>query len=139
MSGAALFAGDRLVGVIQKVPVRFEETIAATPAHLLFDDPGAARILKDAGVVLAERLVDAAYVDRLPRTGQWGGLREQYTRAVVTTLCRVDHVGFAVGGVPDSKTPALAVFTGWRLKPQGDLATLARTIAKRYRPIAGFL
>ncbi len=112
MSGAAVFAGDRLVGVIEAVPGELDRsTLRATPVHAMFEVEAAAALLRDAEVVLAEQFVDAGYVDRLPRVGHWGGVREQYTRAVVTTLCRIDHVGLAVGGAPDRRTPALAAFT----------------------------
>ncbi len=43
------------------------------------------------GASCADRVVDAAYVDALPRAGHWGGVRERYARAVVTTLCRIDR------------------------------------------------
>jgi hypothetical protein len=112
MSGAAVFAGDRLVGVVAAVPAKLDtSTLRAIPAYLLFEEPAATALLQSAGVALASQFVDAAYVDRLPRVGHWGGVREQYARAVVTTLCRIDHVGLGVGGAPDRRTPALASFT----------------------------
>ena len=112
MSGAAVFAGDRLVGVIEAVPATLDgSTLRATPVHGLFAPGAAADLLGAAGVTLAEQFVDAAYVDKLPRVGHWGGVREQYARAVVTMLCRIDHVGLAVGGATDRRTPALASFT----------------------------
>jgi hypothetical protein len=115
MSGAAVFAGDRLVGVIEAVPGRLD-ALRATRADLLFDEADAAELLREAQVAFAERTVDAAYVDALPRAGHWGGVRDRYARAVVTTLCRVDHVGLAVGGAPDRRMPALAAFTAQRLR-----------------------
>jgi rhodanese-related sulfurtransferase len=124
MSGAAVFAGDRLVGVIEAVPAQLDgSTLRATPVHALFDVGAATALLSQAHVSLADQFVDAAYVDRLPRAGHWGGVREQYTRAVVTTLCRIDHVGLAVGGASDRRTPALASFTERRFglwPPHGD-------------------
>lgn len=139
MSGAALFAGDRLVGVVKQVPGRFDSnTLNAAPAHALFEYAGAAQILQAARVSLAERTVDASYVESLPRIGHWGGVRERYTRAVVTNLCRVDHVGLAVGGAPDSRKPALAVFSGWRLRPKVNFAKLTGNLVRTKLP-SGFL
>ena len=116
MSGAAVFAGDRLIGVVQAVPARLDDSaLRATPVHLLFESAAAAALLERAHVGLATAFVDAAYVERLPTSGDWGGLREQYARAVVTTLCRIDQMGLAVGGAPDRRTPALAAFTARRL------------------------
>lgn len=112
MSGAAVFAGDRLIGVIEAVPARLDgSSLRVTPVHSLFGLAKAAALLSDATVALAEQFVDAAYVEKLPRAGHWGGVREQYTRAVVTKLCRIDHVGLAVGGASDRRIPALASFT----------------------------
>jgi len=121
MSGAAVFAGDRIVGVVEAVPARLAEgTLRATRADLLFSAVAVRAVLAAASVQLAERVVDAEYVDALPRSGSWGGVREQYTRAVVTNLCRIDHVGFAVGGAADSRMPALAAFTAQRFGPWPD-------------------
>jgi len=121
MSGAAVFAGDRLVGVIEAVPARLDgSTLRATPAHALFEATDAARLLREADVDLAPQLVDAAYVDNLPPAGHWGDVREQYTRAVVATLCRIDYLGLAVSGAPDRKMPALAAFSEQRLRPWQD-------------------
>ncbi|MEO8524106.1 MAG: serine protease [Caldimonas sp.] len=118
MSGAAVFAGDRLVGVVAAVPAKLDaSTLRATPAHVMFEVEAAASLLRNAGVALASQFVDAAYVEKLPRVGHWGGVREQYARAVVTALCRIDHVGLGVSGAPDRRTPALASFTERRLGP----------------------
>ena len=118
MSGAAVFSGDRIVGVVEAVPARLAEgTLRATRADLLFKDEAAAAVLASAAVQLSDRVVDAAYVDALPRSGDWGGVRERYTRAVVTNLCRIDHVGIKVGGVSDRRMPALAAFTAQRFGP----------------------
>ncbi|HSW25691.1 MAG TPA: hypothetical protein VLJ62_23220, partial [Burkholderiaceae bacterium] len=121
MSGAAVFAGDRLVGVVEAVPADLADgTLRATRADLLFGDDAAKTLLGDAKVRLADQVVDAAYVDALPRAGHWGGVRERYARAVVTTLCRIDHVGLAVGGVAERRTPALAAFTAQRFAAWPD-------------------
>jgi hypothetical protein len=121
MSGAAVFAGDRLAGVVEAVPAELGDgTLRATRADLLFNDDAARSILDHADVRLTDRVVDAAYVDSLPRAGHWGGVRERYTRAVVTMLCRIDHVGLAVGGVAERRTPALAAFTAQRLSAWPD-------------------
>lgn len=118
MSGSAVFAGDRIVGVVEAVPARLAEgTLRATRAGLLFNDDDARAILAASSVRRSEQVVDAAYVDALPRAGSWGGVREEYTRAVVTNLCRIDHVGFAVGGAADGRMPALAAFTAQRFGP----------------------
>jgi hypothetical protein len=112
MSGAAVFGGDRLVGVIQRVPIKFDESsLRAIPAHALFDSDTATKLLRKAKIELSKQFVDAAYVAKLPSVGHWGGAREQYARAVVTTLCRIDHIGLAVAGAPDRRTPALAAFS----------------------------
>lgn len=116
MSGAAVFAGDRLVGVIKAVPTRLDESILAAPVHLMFDDVVAVSILRDAGVTLDSQFVDAAYVDALPQAGDWGGLREQYARAVIESLCSIDDLGLAVSGALERRVPALAVFTAQRLR-----------------------
>jgi hypothetical protein len=119
MSGAAVFAGDRLVGVIEAVPARLDDsTLRATPAYSLADADAAMALLHDAEVAIAPQPVDAAYVDALPRAGHWSGVREAYTRAVVTSLLRIDRVGLAIGGAPDRSMPALAAFSArlrlWR-------------------------
>ena len=56
MSGAAVFAGDRLVGVVEAVPADLAEhgTLRATRADLLFDDAAAKALLGDAKVRLAD-------------------------------------------------------------------------------------
>lgn len=121
MSGAAVFAGDRLVGVVEAVPADLADgTLRAARADLLFDAAAARSLLGAAKVRLADQVVDAAYVDALPRAGHWGGVRERYARAVVTALCRVDHVGLAVGGVAERRTPALAAFTAQRFAAWPD-------------------
>ena len=80
MSGAAVFAGDRIVGVVEAVPARLAEgTLRATRADLLFNDEAAAAVLALAAVQLSERVVDAEYVKALPRSGDWGGVRERYS------------------------------------------------------------
>lgn len=117
MSGAAVFAGDRLVGVIEAVPVQLDSSaLRATPAYLLFDDPEAAAILRAARVEFATQYVDASYLEKLPSSGSWGGTQERYARAVVATFCSIDYLGFAVRGASDAKTPALASFAGRRLR-----------------------
>jgi hypothetical protein len=123
MSGAAVFAGDRLVGVVEAVPARLDgSTLRAVPAHLLSEVDDAAALLRNAEVAIAQQFVDATYVERLPRTGHWSGMREDYARAVVTTLLRIDYIGLAVSGAPDGKTPALAGFTDRRLRSWPDHA-----------------
>jgi hypothetical protein len=127
MSGAAVFAGDHIVGVVEAVPVQLADgALRATRADLLFDDETAAALLTGAKVRLSGRTIDAAYVDSLPRAGHWGGVRERYARAVVTNLCRIDHVGFAVGGAPDRRTPALAAFTAQRFATWPDSGPVTR-------------
>ncbi len=117
MSGAAVFAGDRLVGVIEVVPGSLDvSTLRATPVTALFDDPSAGELLRAANVEHDKRPIDASYVDMLPRSGTWRETREQYARAVLTTFCSIDHLGLAVSGIPDGRTPALAAFTGRRLR-----------------------
>lgn len=117
MSGAAVFAGDRLVGVVEAVPVKFDDsTLRATPAHLLFADAQAGKALRQAHVELAAEPVDAGYVAKLPLAGTWGGTREQYARAVVEQFCGIDFLGLAVAGAPDRRLPALAAFTARKLR-----------------------
>ena len=116
MSGAAVFGGDRLVGVVEAVPLRLDDsTLRATPAHVLFADTDARALLQAAGIGDTQQMIDASYVERLPPGGHWGGLRERYARAVVTQLLRIDHVGLAVGGAADRRMPALAAFGARRL------------------------
>jgi len=119
MSGAAVFAGDCLIGVIEAVPAQLDDsTLRAVPVFTLLDDDGPVGPLDEAKVERAVQFVDAAYVEKLPRAGYWGGVQEQYARAVVATLCRIDTVGgLAVAGVPDCTMSALAAFTGRRLSP----------------------
>ena len=115
MSGAAVFAGDCVVGVVEAVPALLADgALRVARADLLFDQEEAAALLGAAGVELSNREIDAAYVDSLPRGGSWDSVRDRYVRAVVTNLCRIDHVGIAVGGAPDKRTPALAAFTAQR-------------------------
>jgi hypothetical protein len=115
MSGAAVFAGDRIVGAVEAVPALLADgALKAARADLLFNQEAAAALLSASEVRLSEP-IDAAYVDALPRAGHWSGVREQYARSVVTNLCRIDHVGIAVGGAPDRRTPALAAYTAQRL------------------------
>lgn len=117
MSGAAVFAGDRLVGVVEAVPARLDaSTLRATPAYLVFQDATAAEALRDANVAFATEFVDASYVEKLPLAGTWGGTREAYARAAVATFCSIDYMGFAVVGAPYRKKPALEAFTARRLR-----------------------
>lgn len=117
MSGAPVFAGDRLVGVVEAVPKKLDgSALRATPAHLLFADEDAGKELRRAQVELAAEPVDAKYVDKLPLAGTWGGTREQYARAVVETFCGIDFLGLAVAGAPDRRKPALAAFTARKLR-----------------------
>jgi hypothetical protein len=121
MSGAAVFAGDRLVGVVEAVPTKLDGlTLRATPAYLLFADEPAGEVLRPGHVELATEPVDAKYVDKLPLAGSWGGTREQYARAVVETFCSIDFLGLAVAGAPDRRTPALAAFTARKLRSWPD-------------------
>lgn len=121
MSGAAVFAGDRLVGVIEAVPTRLERAVLrAVPTYLLFGDQAASSALRTAHVELASEPVDAKYVDKLPLTGTWGGTREQYARAVVQTFCSLDFQGLAVAGAPDRRRPALSAFTARKLRSWPD-------------------
>jgi hypothetical protein len=121
MSGAAVFAGDRLVGVVEAVPTKLDaSTLRATPAWLLSADDAAAEALKEAQVELASEPVDARYVEKLPLAGTWGGTREQYARAVVETFCSIDFLGLAVAGAPDRRKPALAAFTARKLRAWPD-------------------
>jgi hypothetical protein len=121
MSGAAVFGGDCVVGVVERVSGEISDSgLRATRADVLFTDARAAKLLRNADVTLSDRAVDAAYVDALPRAGHWGGVRERYARAVVTNMCRIDHVGLAVGGVSDRRLPALAAYTAQRLLPWLD-------------------
>ena len=114
MSGAAVFAGDRLVGAVEAVPALLADgALKAARADLLFGQEAATALLSARDVRLSDP-VDAAYVDALPPAGDWSGVREQYVRAVVTKFCRIDHVGIGVRGVSDRKTPALAAYTGQR-------------------------
>jgi hypothetical protein len=111
MSGAAVFGGDRLVGVIEAVPGQLDaSTLRATPAHGLFGVAKASELIRDAGVELASQFVDAGYVDALPRVGHWGGVREQYTRAVIREWLRIDDVGLGVRGVAERQRPAISAF-----------------------------
>ena len=127
MSGSAVFAGDHLVGVVEAVPTRLADgALRATRADLLFDADAARALLAASSVRLSQRVVDAEYVDKLPRSGTWGGVRERYTRAVVTHLCRIDHVGFKVGGVDDRRMPALAAFTAQRFGRWPDSGSSSR-------------
>lgn len=120
MSGAAVFAGDRLVGVVEAVPAVFDGTaLHAAPAHRLAESAGARALLTAAGVEPAAASVNAAHVASLPRDGQWETLRADYTRAVVTAFCRLDRVGFAVGDEGDERLPALRAFAAQRLVPAG--------------------
>lgn len=122
ISGAAVMAADRLVGVIEAVPVKLDaSTLRATPAYLLLDDAAAAALLGDAKVDRTAQHVDAAYVDQMPAAGHWGGVREAYARAVLDALCSIDYLGLAVAGAPDRRTPALAAFTGRRMRGWPDL------------------
>lgn len=121
LSGAAVFAGDRLVGVVEAVPTRLDSsTLRAIAAFALFDDPQAAEMLRAAGVERASEHVDAVYVDRLPPSGSWGGTQERYARAVVATFCSIDFMGFAVHGAVEGRTPALAAFTERRMRRWPD-------------------
>lgn len=134
MSGAAVFAADRLVGVVEAVPAALDDhTLRVVPVHPLLDDAEAVQLLQAAGLVAALPAalprVDADYVSRLPRAGDWRGLRETYTRAVVTTLCRVDHVGYAVGGAAARRIPALAAYAAQRFVPGGAVSGDAGTDA----------
>ena len=117
VSGAAVFAGDRLVGVLQSVPKAFDgSTLRATTAHLLLEHADAAALLAEAGVQLDPPFVDAAYVARLPVAGHWGGVREHYARAVLESMCFVDFLGLAVSGAPAVRIPALAAYGERRLR-----------------------
>jgi hypothetical protein len=117
MSGAAVFAGDRLVGVVEAVPAKLHDSsLRATPAHLLFADDEADKALRNAHVELAAEPVDAKYVEKLPLAGTWGGTREQYARAVADKFCGIDFLGLAVAGAPDRRLPALAAFTARKLR-----------------------
>ncbi len=121
MSGSAVFGGDRIVGVVEAVPAALADgALRATRVDLLFDDQQAAALLKAARVALWDRTVDAAYVEALPRAGHWADVRQRYARAVVTNLCRIDHVGLAVGGAPDRRMPALAAFQAQRFATWPD-------------------
>jgi len=117
MSGAAVFAGDRLVGVVEAVPKKLAASaLRATPAYLLFADESTGKALRAAHVELATEPVDAKYVDKLPLGGTWGGTREQYARAVVEEFCSIDFQGLAVTGALDRRMPALAAFTARKLR-----------------------
>jgi hypothetical protein len=114
MSGAAVFAGDRIIGVMEAVPGQFAEgALRATRADLMFNQQDAATLLNEGDVTLSDP-IDAAYVEALPRAGHWSGVREQYARAVVTNLCRIDYVGIGLAGMPDRRMPAMAAFTAQR-------------------------
>ncbi len=127
ISGAAVFAGDRLVAVIKAVPPKLDESaLLAAPAHPMFDHPAAMALLRDAGLGLDTRFVDAAYVDALPPVGHWRGLREEYTRAVIESLCSIDGLGLAVTGAPERRIPALAAFTAQRLRLWPDQTPASR-------------
>jgi Trypsin-like peptidase domain len=127
MSGAALFGGDVVVGVVEAVPAQLAEgSLRATRVDLLFEHDAASALLATADVWMSDRAIDAAYIDALPRAGHWGGVREVYVRAVVTNLCRIDHVGFAIGGAPDRRTPALAAFTAQRFATWPDTSPVTR-------------
>ena len=70
MSGAAVFAADRLVGVVEAVPAALDDhTLRVVPVHPLLDDAEAVQLLRAAGVATALPFVDADYVSRLPRAG----------------------------------------------------------------------
>lgn len=117
MSGAAVMAADRLVGVIEAVPAKLDAaTLRATPAYLLVEDATALALLDEAKVDRSAQLVDAGYVNQIPIAGHWSGVREAYARAVLDKLCSIDYLGLAVAGAPERKTPALAAFTGRRLR-----------------------
>lgn len=127
MSGAAVFAGDRLVGVVEAVPAKLDaSTLRAVPVVAMFDDPAAAEMLRSAKVGRETQLVDAGYVDKLPSFGSWSETRERYAREVVTTFCSIDHLGLAVRGAPEGKTRALAAFTARRLQLWTDEPSTAR-------------
>ena len=57
---------------------------------------------------------------RWPAT--WGGMREQYARAVVAEFCSIDFHGLAVTGALDRRMPALAAFTARMLRSWPDWA-----------------
>jgi hypothetical protein len=117
MSGAAIFGGDRLVGVVEKVPAKLDRsTLRATPTFGMFDDECASGLLRRSEVVMSPGFVDADYVARLPRSGNWYGLRANYARAVLNAFCRIDHVGMAVVGSPDVRIPALSTYTDRQLR-----------------------
>ena len=126
MSGAAVFAGDRLVGIIRAVPTKLDEGLFAATAHPILSNEIAKKLLIDAGVAPNARFVDAAYVDALPPAGHWGGLREQYARAVIESLCSLDDLGLAVSGVLERRVPALSAFTAQRLRLWQDDTTVSR-------------
>lgn len=116
MSGAAVFAGDRLVGVIELVPGNFDATaLRAVPVARLLDHDAARGVLQATGVELLAVSVDAGYVAALPRDGRWEDLRAAYTRTVVTNFCRLDRAGFSIGGDEDDRLPALQAFAAQRL------------------------
>jgi hypothetical protein len=127
MSGSAVFAGDRLVGVLEAVPAALADSaLRATPAHLLIEDADAGRLLASAGVDLSARLVDASSVEALPRAGHWDTVRATYANAVVEKFCRLDRVGYAVAGLPADRLPALAAFEARRFTADvnGEAATV---------------
>lgn len=120
MSGAAVWAGDILVGVLQAVPAGVAASaLEALRAHRLLEDPVATALLEKAGVDTVAKLVDAAYVDALPRVGHWRDVRDAYVRAVVESRLTVDHVGLEVAGAAPWSMPALDAYaTRFTLRSQ---------------------
>lgn len=118
ISGGPVFAGDVLVGHLERVPARLPSTVLqAVPVRRWVDDAGAAALLAANGMHMQAEAVGAADVAALPASGSWAPLRERYRQAVLKTFCTLNRAGL-LAQQASAPVPAAAAYAALKFTPE---------------------
>jgi hypothetical protein len=116
-SGAVVFAGDVLVGVVEEVPDTFDsDVLRAVPVKALITNAEFQDQCIKSGISLKLRSVNAAYVSSLPDIS-WDEVRQRYLDEVVRTGCRFELTGLSIAGSPEERVlNANGAYSGMRFR-----------------------
>ena len=134
LSGAALFAGDFLVGVLRQVPEAFGEGVLdASALAPVLSDANLSTLLRDSGVAPTPRSVDADDARPFGASG-FAEVAADYSNALVASF-RLDGAGLAVDGASRHALALGQAYGGTRYALPGEPqpVSLADLPARRLR------
>jgi hypothetical protein len=116
MSGAGVFAGDVLLGVVANVPGRLgDKTLRLSGTQGMFAAPAAAALLKKAGFAVDPRAITSEQAQAVPAEGSWERVRKTYAAAVLDQYGRLDYAALP-GDIGSRPRTAIEGFQGQRFK-----------------------